>query len=1060
MGSTKRKTNGHNSKKKKIKAIDQDEQDLAITYFESEATFHSTVTRMKVNELIHEVQLKESQSQEIDRFIEEISNEFRSIPQGKIRPLSEMSEWLSKFDLKIPLEFCKMKKNFQFLPPTTIEVIGSYAYDGLIVKSSKKTSILIDLLVEMPRICIHKKDYLNNEYLEKRAIFLCYLAKKLKQNNERSLEFAHLNDTTCNQPVLLVKPNEISKFAVRILLAPEENYLNEKRLSSSSSNLRSKWFDENDDETFVPTPNYNNLILFDCRLRSTSKSLKKTFREKRELINGLKLVKIWLEQRRLSDGFGSFSGAMVAFLFVHLLEKNKINAQMHSYQIFRIILVALTEDFHQFDSNVFYTLIKANVNRIQYEARLSLNFFNDSVVDHFQKLFTTSIEPIFSMDALIEIDGVEQCEKLLEKKSNKKHLLIDHLNDKFGILTRELIDLLEKGLKERIVLLCPVPNASRDETTWKINENVPKRTKIRLGILFSDQFDLAVLKGPENGSAEAEEFRRFWNERCELRRFPDGSILESVVWNVETAKDKRSIWMDVTRFLLETHGGISPTKISFVSHDQSLSSLLSIPTRLFPSYGSGDEQQQILSRVFLDLSKEIRSLNKNLPLNINNLVGLDETFRLTEVFPPLPASFVTDLHKIRSIEHESRALIPRSTSRYAPPFSQSLTIFCQLDSTNSTDFNLDSFERIQHVKILFYVQLAKLLEQTFGYACRPTNDCCYVEKENFLFRFVASHHKEIFILETQAGRNDGLERQIQTTNLSRKLRYQNEYLPKLNAAIHGISQQFAHFSIVTRLFKRWLASQMLLHHFDPINADLICSFVFLHPAPFQRPQSAFVGFLRVLRLIVEFDWLHEPLIINFNQKLTNEEIFDLQNQFKTDRSKLPAMCLMPSIAFHDNSLPTVPIFKRVVQLAKEAMNYIEKHNCDSIKFIFRPSLTIYDAIIVLDPLQCPRAYQAIDHLTSEVTYTTRKLASPNSETNKKKLLSIVDYDPAELFVEELRKLFKDQVEFFHDPFGGLNICVLWKPSKQPIDYVKIVQQWKLFGTGLVKEIQTFPERWP
>ena len=63
------------------------------------------------------------------------------------------------------------------------------------------------------------------------------------------------------------------------------------------------------------------------------------------------------------------------------------------------------------------------------------------------------------------IDGVDQCEKLLDAQPNKKHLLIDHLNDKFVILTPALIDLLEKGLKERIVLLCPVPKASRDETT-------------------------------------------------------------------------------------------------------------------------------------------------------------------------------------------------------------------------------------------------------------------------------------------------------------------------------------------------------------------------------------------------------------------------------------------------------------------------------------------------------------------------------------------------------------------------------------------------------------------
>ena len=133
----------------------------------------------------------------------------------------------------------------------------------------------------------------------------------------------------------------------------------------------------------------------------------------------------------------------------------------------------------------------------------------------------------------------------------------------------------------------------------------------------------------------------------------------------------------------------------------------------------------------------------------------------------------------------------------------------------------------------------------------------------------------------------------------------------------------------------------------------------------------------------------------------------------------------------------------------------------SLQFLFRSSTKIYDVIINLDSLQCPRAYQAIDHVNTEVTYTTRKKPSETDQINdsNRKLLSIVDYDPARLFLDELRAHFSQQAEFFHDQFGGLIIGVLWKPSKSNIDYVKIIDQWKSLGTGIVKEIQTFPERW-
>jgi hypothetical protein len=216
-----------------------------------------------------------------------------------------------------------------------------------------------------------------------------------------------------------------------------------------------------------------------------------------------------------------------------------------------------------------------------------------------------------------------------------------------------------------------------------------------------------------------------------------------------------------------------------------LSLLLSIPVRLFPSYGTGDEQQIYLCQELVELSKQIRLLNSDLPLKINNIIGLDETFRYTNVFPPLPSSFQTDLHKIRSIEHDVYALIPRSTSRYAPPYSQSLTILCQLEMTSSNDPNFETIERIKHSKILYYIQLAKLFQEKFHLITRATCDSCYIEKNNYIYRLIISYHKEIYLLESEAGKKNGLERIIQPTNLSKKLRFQTEVLPKIHTAIYG-----------------------------------------------------------------------------------------------------------------------------------------------------------------------------------------------------------------------------------------------------------------------------------
>ena len=100
-------------------------------------------------------------------------------------------------------------------------------------------------------------------------------------------------------------------------------------------------------------------------------------------------------------------------------------------------------------------------------------------------------------------------------------------------------------------------------------------------------------------------------------------------------------------------------------------------------------------------------------------------------------------------------------------------------------------------------------------------------------------------------------------------------------------------------------------------------------------------------MLRDYDWINEPLIINFNQELTSKEeilrfpsqwlrfledqIFEMQKQFKSDRASFPPLCLMPSVVFYETNKPMVPILKRVIQLAKQALIYLEKNPSDSMK---------------------------------------------------------------------------------------------------------------------------------
>ena len=53
---------------------------------------------------------------------------------------------------------------------------------------------------------------------------------------------------------------------------------------------------------------------------------------------------------------------------------------------------------------------------------------------------------------------------------------------------------------------------------------------------------------------QAAEFREFWGERAQLRRFKDGSIKEAVVWvESEGVASQRTICKRIVQYLLERY---------------------------------------------------------------------------------------------------------------------------------------------------------------------------------------------------------------------------------------------------------------------------------------------------------------------------------------------------------------------------------------------------------------------------------------------------------------------------------------------------------------------------
>jgi U3 small nucleolar RNA-associated protein 22 len=67
---------------------------------------------------------------------------------------------------------------------------------------------------------------------------------------------------------------------------------------------------------------------------------------------------------------------------------------------------------------------------------------------------------------------------------------------------------------------------------------------------------------PADDVEKAQQFKKLWGQKAELRRFKDGSILQAAVW--ENLKDKRHLIAQYSAaYLLKMHFGISASTFSY-----------------------------------------------------------------------------------------------------------------------------------------------------------------------------------------------------------------------------------------------------------------------------------------------------------------------------------------------------------------------------------------------------------------------------------------------------------------------------------------------------------------
>eukprot|EP00111_Clytia_hemisphaerica_P000734 TCONS_00002157-protein len=960
-----------------------------------------------------------------------------------------------------------MKGKFCFHTPSEIKVVGSF-----LLKTMIKANHSIDIAVQMPQAVLHGKDYLNYRYYYKRAIYLSWLAYYLK-DWEHTEDLSFTCGTNIFKPTLKInlKGKVGKKFNVVLHLATPEGHFKLSRFLPLKNNIRHNWYhgyeQDTTEEIEFPTADYNNGVLEDMLYEDHLRLLYSTLKECPGMSEAILLLKTWLKQRSYK-GNVPFNGFCCSMLLVYLLSVRKISAHMSSYQMFRLTLhfigtsdwskegitlnkdtnedekLPSLKDFHGVYPVVFVdssghlnlcsSLDTISYQMLRYEAQQSLALLDSTEEGSFELLFIKTKSFLQTVDHMFRINDAGSFTTKLSTEENNK--LISYGGNARPILLEKMSEILRRGLDERITSLFMKPSPL---VQWSVNESCPDSSKgpITVGVcLNASNYDNVLIMGPPADQPQAKEFRAFWGEKSELRRFQDGSINEAVVWPSSNSSQKKMVCKQIVQHLLKLHCAIYPSSIDY--HGNSFDFILSSNTSSFEHAsanqkkatiprGCGEEESTHVIKTFEELSRQLRGLSE-LPLVVNNIHAVDPLLRMTE---PLTAR----QYEVKEQSKGQDFLVPSNAKR-SPLWCPVIKAYIQFEGSGQWPDNL---EAIQHIRAAFHIKVAECIRQQLHFPAKATPRWIDVMKNGYVFRLSVIHYREMVLhKENVALGKSKTSHDIQ----AKKLEMEIVKKPLHNSLIHSLNGQFGAFSLTCRLAKRWMSSQMLSNHFYEELIELLVASVFLSPNP---PNSSLCGFVRFLDHIATFDWNANPLIVNLNSEIKSESMEALKERFTNSRDHLPHMVVMTPYDV-DGTLwtkqqPSPQVVKRLSLLAQAALALVESDGFEftqqTIMQLFRPSTKDYDIVIELDKNHVPKlpfiqSSKSV-HKSSDV-----KLASMVSNNVSNEVLPVVDFDPARSFLDQLQELFNDTAMFFCDQYGGSQIGVVWKRNKLAAQPFKIM----------------------
>lgn len=412
-------------------------------------------------------------------------------------------------------------------------------------------------------------------------------------------------------------------------------------------------------------------------------------------------------------------------------------------------------------------------------------------------------------------------------------------------LTSTLPALLKDALGDRVTTIV----CQTKEIVWCLDEQPEKQSSFTLycNSVYAPSLK-AVIMGPSPQDIEAsKKFTTLWGQKAEIRRFKDGSIKNSVVYETGNSVEERSLVLPkMISDLIKLH---TQSTVINSTLQETLNSYLIHPfTRKHGNFRACQDAYRTLTKVMSDL---------DLPLNSVNVLQTSDALKYSSVFAPEP-----DLDTFQPID-----------------------IILEFEQSGKWP---DNYSAIQEMKIAFYLKIVKELGEKFVdidasisediFSCKSELVFMDIRVNGFLFRCRIHCQREQMLLKSQP---KALSMYNKKFNI----------IPVLSNLISGVCLGDPILGNVMRVCKRFFGAHMLSTQIPSLVIELIVYYA-MQKSTFGKCNSVLGGFMRVLYFIKHLDWMNTPVIVLFEASYAIEkQITDTFMKIRNQTGKSMKQCI-------------------------------------------------------------------------------------------------------------------------------------------------------------------------